>query len=178
MRTKYLCCCAIVGLLRRSFRECRAIAMKKYGVMLLLLTACQLGLISEYTGSVNQDTLIGSTWQEINSEFDGTYKRWYFQSNTNLIQSLRGAALYYSWKPYTMTGTVQPNPQNQAVFELSSSMPGGTLKQYMLVWLINEQGTTAVIQVYTTPQDIRRFLVNIKGVITSPNYKKVQKTIR
>lgn len=151
--------------------------MKKYVLMLFLLATCQVGLISEYTGGVNQNTLIGATWQEINSDFDGTYKRWYFQSDTILIQSLRGAALYYSWQPYTMTGTVQPNPQNQAVFEISSGMPGGTLKQYMLVWLINAQGTTAVIQVYTTPQDVRRFLVNVNGAVTSPNYKKIQTTI-
>lgn len=135
--------------------------------------ACSLGLHSDYTGGITQDTLIDSTWQQINTDFDGTFLIWYFKDDTTLINQQRGVSLIYTWAPCTITGTVQPDPENQAVFKLTSGSPGGTLDQYMLVWFINAAGTTAVFQVYTSLQDVTRYLVNVQSTVTEPNYKKI-----
>lgn len=139
----------------------------------LCLSSCQRGITSDYRGGITQDTLIGQTWQEINSDFDGTYRRWFFQDKNLVINSLRGVLLYYQWEPYEISGTVSPNPENQAVFKLTSSSPGGVFYQYLLVWFINAEGTTAVFQAYATPQDVTRYLVKTDGYVSGPNFKKI-----
>ncbi|MGL5956370.1 MAG: hypothetical protein ACRC0X_07195 [Brevinema sp.] len=141
--------------------------------ILLWLSHCQLGLKSEYTGGVTQETLIGTSWQQINSDFDGTYLIWEFVNSSELLNIQRGVSLYYTWEPYTeINGTVSPNPQNQAVFKLTSSVPGATFHQYMLFWMINASGTVAVIQVFSTPEDVVRYIVNERYVYQA-NFKKL-----
>ena len=142
-------------------------------IFLLSFAYCQLGITSDYTGGITQATLIGDTWQEINTDFDGTYRRWFFMNDTQVVNSLRGVTLYYDWEPFEISGTVNPNPQNQAVFRLKSNSPGGVLYQYMLVWFINAEGTSAVFQVYTTPQDVTRYLVNVQHSVSGPNFNKI-----
>ncbi len=142
-------------------------------ILMLGFAYCQVGLTSDYTGGITQTTLIGSTWQEIETDFDGTYRRWFFMDDVQIVNSIRGSTLYYDWEPYEITGTVAPNPQNQAVFRLKSGSPGGVLYQYMLVWFINVEGTSAVFQVYTTPQDITRYLVNVQNSVDGPNFQKI-----
>ncbi|MGL4677520.1 MAG: hypothetical protein ACRCWI_07635 [Brevinema sp.] len=142
-------------------------------LIFLCLSGCQLGLKSDYTGGVTQDILINTIWQQINSDFDGTYLIWEFVDSSTLLNIQRGVSLFYTWEPYTkINGTVSPNPVNQAVFQLTSSIPGATLDQYMLVWIINANGTTAVIEVFSTPEDIIRYLVNQKYVYQA-NFKKI-----
>ncbi|MGL4367498.1 MAG: hypothetical protein ACRCTQ_04365 [Brevinemataceae bacterium] len=151
---------------------------KKNYIIFFMCLACRcsaLSLQSEYTGGITQSTLIGTLWREINGDFNGTFQRWFFKDSTTLIQNLRGAILYYTWEPYTLVGTVSPNPENQAIFKVTSGSPGGQMDQYMLVWFINKEGTTAVFEIYTDLQDITRFLVNINKVY-APNYEQVPTT--
>jgi len=141
--------------------------------LLFSISSCEKGIKSQYKGGITKDTLIGHTWQQKNSDFTGTYQRWFFLNDSQIVYSIRGASSYYEWETYELTGTVKPNPDNQVVFKLKSGAPGGTLYQYLLIWFINVEGTTAVFQVYTTPEDIIRYLVNVNGAVSSYNYERI-----
>lgn len=145
-------------------------------LLMSFLNSCQTtpSLTSNYTGGVTKEMMLHSTWQEINADFDGTFIIWEFVNENTINNIQRGASLEYSnWKEYTFPpGPSSPNPQNQGVFSMTSGAPGETLNQYLFVWVIDSAATKAVMQVFSTPEDILRFIANINAVHQA-NYQKV-----
>lgn len=141
---------------------------------ILLLSSCQTALTSSYTGGVTKATLLKTTWQEINTDFDGTFLIWEFVNETTVNNIQRGASLEYTdWIEFPLPqGPNSPNPANQGVFRMTGGGPGETLQQYMFVWILNSAGNQAVIQVFSTPEDILRFIANLNEV-SQANYQKV-----
>lgn len=145
--------------------------------MLFLLTSCDTGLTSSYTGGVTKETLIGTTWQEINTDYDGTYLIWKFISEDCVVNAIRGVNTQYTWEVCTISGTVTTDSENQAVFKLSGggSLGESDMKYYMFFWMLDSSGTEAIIETYATLEDVTRYIVNEKYA-SGANFKKITTT--
>ncbi len=145
--------------------------------ILFLLANCESDLTSSYTGGVTKDTLIGTSWKDISTDYDGTDFIWEFISEDCVVNAIRGVFTEYTWEVCTISGTVTTDSENQAVFKLSGggSLGDSDMEEYMFFWMLNTAGTEAIIETYTTLEDITRYIVN-EGDASGANFEKITTT--